>query len=432
MADLTQTLLEELTTEPRYPEFPWQEGQVPPAYHGLSILNLPTTVAQWLGAPPLGVAPALDARLRQPLGEDIRQVIVILIDGWGWYVFEQARQQGWLEPWEPWVEKGVLGVLTSIVPSTTAAAIPTLWTGRSPTEHGITGYEMWMKEYGVIANMILHSPSFFQVGPGLLEKAGFDPEKYLPYRTLGSHLRRAGVESWAFQHHTIANSGLSRMLFRDVQVVTFHALADLWTELTQALSRASTEQKRYIWVYWGLIDRFGHRYGPTDARIWAEIRTLVWTWQRFFLEAFPPEQRKGTVVVITADHGMQATPPRPEFEVKHHRRLLDMLLLPPTGENRFVYLYPKPRRTRSVQEYFQEHWPEAFTLVPSRDVLQWGLLGPGRKHRALHERVGQWIAVPRGDAYLWWSAKENELQGRHAGLNFTEMVVPFLAFRLDG
>ncbi len=432
MADLSQDLLQELLSEPRYPEFPWKEDQVPPAYHGMSILNIPTTIAQWLDTPPLGVAPALDARLREPLGNQIRQVIFILVDGWGWFVFAKAREMGWLKPWEPFMEQGVLGVLTSIVPSTTAAAIPTLWTGRSAAEHGITGYEMWLKEYGTIANMIIHSPSFFQVGPGLLERAGFNPENYLPFPTLGAHLTRHGVEVYAFQHHSIANSGLSRMLFQDVQVATFSGLADLWTELVSMLEGSSAEARRYVWVYWGLVDRFGHKFGPWDQRVFAEIRTILWTWQTFFLEAFPPEQRKGTLVIIAADHGMQETPARAHYETRHHPRLLQNLTLPPTGENRFVYLYPKPGRTKALQQYFQETWPEDFTLLPSRDLLRWRLLGPGHPHPGLPDRIGTWVAIPHGGAYLWWSAKENELQGRHGGLSRMEMLVPFLAFRLDG
>ncbi len=431
MPDLSQSLLEEICTEPRYPEFPWREDQVSPAYHGLSILNIPTTVAQWLGAPPLGVAPALDARLREPLGTDIRQVILILIDGWGWYVFQQARERGWLEPLEPFIEKGVLGVLTSIVPSTTAAAIPTFWTGRSAAEHGITGYEVWLKEFGTIANMILHSPSFFQVGPGLLEKAGFKPEDYLPFPTMGPHLKAAGVETYAFQHHTIANSGLSRMLFREVNVATFSGIADLWMELVATMQKTSASQRRYVWVYWGLVDRFGHKKGPLNEQVFAEIRTILWTWKTFFLEAFPTEQRRGTLVIFAADHGMQATPPRADFEVRHHPHLMRTLTLPPTGENRFIYLYPKPGRTKTMQSYFEEAWPDTFTLIPAREVLRWRLLGPGDPHPALPDRIGHWVAIPHGDAYLWWSPKENELRGRHGGLNRTEMLVPFLAFRLD-
>lgn len=431
MADISELLLQELLHEPRYPGFPWKEGQVPPAYHGLSVLNIPTTVARWLGAGPLGVAPALDQRLQAPLGSDIRQVILILLDGFGWTIFQKARAAGLLEAWEPLFAHGVLGVLTSIVPSTTAAAIPTFWTGLSPAQHGITGYEMWMKEYGTIANMILHSPSFFQVGPGMLERAGFDPETYLPNPTIGVHLKAVGIETHAFQHFSIVRTGLSRMLFKEANVTAFSGIADLWTGLIQFLEQASPQAKRYIWVYWSLVDHLGHKHGPWDQRVFDEIHTIVWTWQEFFWKRFPAAQRPGTVVIITADHGMEDTPQNPHYEVKRHPRFMSHLVLPPTGENRFIYLYPKPGRSRSMRAYFEETWPEEFVLVPSHDVLQWRLMGPGTPHPALPDRVGQWIAIPVNQGYLWWSPKENDMKGRHGGLSRNEMLVPFLAFRMD-
>jgi len=52
--------------------------------------------------------------------------------------------------WKRLEQQGLLAPLTSIVPSTTAAALTSLWTGRSAAEHGIAGYELWLKEYGIV------------------------------------------------------------------------------------------------------------------------------------------------------------------------------------------------------------------------------------------------------------------------------------------
>jgi hypothetical protein len=39
--------------------------------------------------------------------------------------------------------------------------------------------------------------------------------------------------------------------------------------------------------------------------------------------------------------------------------------------------------------------------------------------------------VSQGSAYLWWAPKENVLIGRHGGVSPEEMLVPFLAARLE-
>ncbi len=417
--------------QPRFAALPWDRDQVPPHYEGYSILNLPTSLAQVFGAPPVGLAARLAPEIRAAWGPGVRRVIVLLVDGLGWSLLQTARERGYLQGWAPFWERGTLAVLTSIAPSTTAAALTTLWTGRSAAEHGITGYEMWLRDYGLIANMIVHSPSFFKRGgAGLLQNAGFDPRAFLPYPPLGVHFKAHGVQTHAFQHYTIARSGLSTMLFQDAEVHSFATLSELWVALRQFLATPS-EQRQYLWVYWGAIDNFSHRFGPRDARVFAELETLAWTWQRFFWQELPPQARQGVLFLILADHGQIATPPHAAYDVRHHPGLWQHLYLPPTGENRLIYLYPKPGHEQALQQYFATTWPGRFALVAAENALQAGLYGPGRPHPDLRNRVGEWLALARGDAYLWWGAEENPLLGRHGGLHREEMLVPLLSLRLD-
>ncbi len=434
MPDLSAQYLEVLA-RPRFGFVQWDADQIPPHYGGYSILNLPTSIAQALGAPPIGVAPPLHADARAAWGDAVQRIILFLVDGFGWTLFQAARERGLLEPWLRLARNhGVLAVLTSIAPSTTAAALTSLWTGRSAAEHGITAYEMWLKEYGLIANMILHSPAFYQSGgPGSLRHAGFDPKTFLPHIPLGVHLKPHGVQTYAFQHYSIAHSGLSTMLFQEAEVKTFATLPDLWVALRAFLEqRPPAGERQFIWIYWGAVDGFSHRYGPRDPRVFAEIEAIVWSWERFFWQDLLPAARAGTVFLVVADHGQIATPPNPDYDVQHHPRLMRTLYLPPTGENRLVYLYPRPGRVRALRAYFEEVWPDRFRLVPAWEVINHRLFGPGRPHPHLRDRIGEWVAIPRGDAYLWWAPKENDMQGRHAGFHRDEMLVPLVGFRLDG
>ncbi len=104
--------------EHRLPDLELGPEAIHPAYHGLSILNLPSSLCRWLGAPELP-HPPIDVIEFDELAGGARQVVVVLMDAVGLQFFKQ-----WLD--EPLVSRGTLGALTSVVPSTTSAALTSL------------------------------------------------------------------------------------------------------------------------------------------------------------------------------------------------------------------------------------------------------------------------------------------------------------------
>jgi len=246
MPDLTNELLPRLLSN-RLPGLDLGEGWVHPDYNGQSIFNLPSSFCRWLGVPMLGKQP-LSSELLSPLGESFRHVVVVLMDALSFLRFRRWTETGSLPVWEYLAREGLLAPLTSIAPSTTSAALTSLWTGSSAAVHGIVGYEMWLKEYGIVINSILHAPISYQGDAGSLRRAGFSPQDFLGLPTLGGHLIRHGVRSFAFQHHSITRSGLSQMLFPDVTVYSFSTPADLWVNLRLAFE-SHTQERNFFWVY---------------------------------------------------------------------------------------------------------------------------------------------------------------------------------------
>ncbi len=236
-----------------------------------------------LGVPEIGACPWVDEILG-PLGYGIQHIIVVLMDALAYHRLIRWMQDGTAPIWGKLAEQGLFAPITSITPSTTSAALAALWTGHSAAEHGITGYEMWMREYGVVANTILQMPITFRSDPGGLERAGFEPENYLPFPTLGSHLLKNGVQSFALQNHSIAHSGLSRMLMKDVAMKAFSSAADLWVNLRRLLEDQAGIPS-FFWVYWGEVDHFGHFYGPDDERTAAEFSIFSEAMRSLFPES---------------------------------------------------------------------------------------------------------------------------------------------------
>jgi hypothetical protein len=426
--DLTKQLLP-LIYQHRLPGLDLGGDFVYPFYEGYTIQNIPSSICRWLGVPGIAGAPlALEAT--GPLsGAEFQIVILVVVDALALERLQRWMVDGAAPVWSELAQNGLLAPLTSITPSTTSAAITTFWTGRSPAEHGLTGYEMWFKEYGVVGNTITHSAMSFQNDTGGLERAGFKPEESLPFPVMGAYLAGQGIQTYALQQASIAHSGLSRTFFKDAKVQRFHTAADLWVNL-RILVEDNPRQRQYAYVYWGEVDTLSHVYGPDDERTAAEFGQFSLAFERLFLQRLSPALQRSTLLILTADHGAVMTHPDPHYDLRNHPNLIRRLHLQPTGENRLAYLHIRPGQTEAVSEYIERAWPNQFKQIDSNYAIESGLYGPGKRHPGLTDRLGDMIVAARGAAYLWWANKDNRIYGRHGGLHPLEMLVPFLAVRL--
>jgi hypothetical protein len=402
-----------------------------PAYKGLSIANLPGSITCWLGCP------LRDSRPFAPIimdrfDKEFEYVILLLMDGLNLSIFNQfyedvifGRQQ---KEWKPFLSKGIYTPLTSIVPSTTSAALTTLWTGKLPIEHGIIGYELFLKEFGCITNMITHSAASFINYQANIVGAGFDPSNFLPITTLGTHFRNSDVKVNVFQHYSIVGSGLSQMIFRDIESHAFRTENDLWYSVREVFED-KVNAKTFTYIYWGELDTHSHHFGPLHPRVQEEWNTFAHLLFQFLSTAVSSNHKK-TLFLLTADHGQIPAEILTEYDLRTHTDLIDHLIMKPTGESRLPFLFIKKGHEEKVIRYLSTHWNGQFEMVPSIEFLNSGLMGFGKAYKGTTDRIGNWVVIPKNNAYWWWVNKENVLRGRHGGLSPQEMLVPFFAIAL--
>ncbi len=428
MTDLTKELMP-LLKSLRIPGLDLGDGFIYPAYSGQSILNLPSSVCNLLGVPAFG-APALREEILSKLGGPYQRAIFLLVDSLALHRLQAWMKEPEFSVWNQLAESGFLAPLTSVSPSTTSAALTSLWTGRAPAEHGVVGYEVWLKEYGMVANMIAHAPFSFNKQAGSLAHAGFLPEEFLGLPTLGAHLAAHGVKPYALQHYSILGSGLSTMFFPGVTRVGYLSPSDLWISLRKLMENQS-DTKAFYWAYWADVDTLSHKYGPADERVRSEFAAFSQAFKTQFLDRLTPDLRKGTLFLLAADHGAVTTEKDPHYHLVNHPNLTRRLHMQPTGENRLVYLFIKPGQTEAVREYIETTWPNQFAILDSAFAAEAGLFGSGPASPRLAERLGDLVVAAKGNAYWWWANRENPLIGRHGGLTAEEMIVPLLAASLS-
>jgi hypothetical protein len=406
-----------------------------PHYGGFSIANLPATITRLLGVE-LGHGGA-QIRLEPPIRQDawdglaggVRCVVLVILDAVGYIHFRRMLDSedtlfGRL------AQGGTLVPLTSVFPSTTMAAMSSLWTGRTPGDHGFLGRKLFLSEYGALVDMIRLMPAAHG-RPGDLVGWGWVPEDFLPVPPLTQQLSSIGVQTVTHLYGPHVGGGLSRLFLRGVaDVQGFLNHSDMWINVRHTLLQRSNKPL-LVNVYWSGTDDVAHTYGPDDERFQAALRQMATSLDEGFLAPLPAAAREGTLLIVTADHGQIATPADRAVHLSNHPALADMLLLPPAAEPRASYLYVRPGQAASVGNYVEDHFASRFLLLDMHRAVAAGLFGPAEIRPESRNRLGDLLLLACDGSRLIPVGENAEHRGEHGSLMPEEMLVPLLMARLD-
>jgi predicted AlkP superfamily pyrophosphatase or phosphodiesterase len=151
---------------------------------------------------------------------------------------------------------------------------------------------------------------------------------------------------------------------------------------------------------------------------------------RQFLGALPSEDREGTLLLVTADHGQIHVPPERILTANEDPELSQHLMVPIVGESRAAFVYPRPGRAQAIRSYLESEFPGWFVVLDSVEGLEAGLMGKPITDET-HARAGELLVLPRGNHALQRAMPAVPLLGRHGGLTHDEMLVPLIGARLD-
>ena len=406
-----------------------------PHYGGFSIANLPATIVRLLGVE--SKHGGAQVRLEPPIRRDawsgfargLRCVVLVILDAVG-YIHFRRLLDGEDTLFGRLAQEGTIVPLTSVFPSTTMAAMSSLWTGRTPGDHGNLGRKLFLSEYGALADMIrLILASHGR--PGELLDWGWVPEDFLPVPPLTQQLSSIGVQTVTHLYGPHVGGGLSRLFLRGVaDVQGFLNHSDMWINVRHTLLQRSNEPL-LVNVYWSGTDDVAHTYGPDDERFQAALRQMAASLDEDFLAPLPAAAREGTLLIVTADHGQIATPPDRAVHLSNHPALAGMLLLPSTAEPRASYLYVRRGQAASVRNCVEDHLAGRFVLLDMDRAVAAGLFGPAELPPESRNRLGDKLLLARDGCRLIRGGENAEHRGEHGSLTPEEMLVPLSLARLD-
>jgi hypothetical protein len=404
------------------------ENSIRPVFDGFSIANIPSSICHWLDSDTGEMLPGI--ALEQEFGLHFRHVILIVIDGLGLLqtetVYDRLKENPWIQRIQ---EQAIASALTSVIPSTTVAALTSIWTGCAPGSHGLVGYEMWLKELGMVVNYLPYSPIALSGKSGLIAEAGIPPENMFPSQTLGQILSENQVISRSYMPSMLSASNLTKAQMIGSAVIPYRRFGDLWANLKENLER-DKGSRTYETIYWNDIDTYGHLMGIDNERVYFDLDQFFYGLEKTY-QNLSKMNLGDTLILITADHGQIKNVPDPHRDLKNYPGFLDELTILPCGENRFTYFYPKSGKEKDIIRFVEEKWPNDFRFVSSRDMIQEGIFGEDHLHPDLNNRVGEMIAIAQKDAYFWWPNRPDKLHARHGGVSREEMLVPFTGIGLS-
>jgi hypothetical protein len=358
---------------------------------------LPDYGGAWIG----DVLTALRAG-RAPVGApgwvaQVRQRVLVLIDGLGWEMYE--RFAGRL----PSLGAFTGGPITSVVPSTTAAALPSLTTGLPPAEHGMLGDRM-------------------RVGGKLLSVLQWtvpdgrppEPSDVQPHRPFG------GGTVDVVSHAKFAGSGFSVAHLRGAPYHGYDSVEELIARVVALVEGGAP----LVYAYFPDLDRTAHEHGMDHEAFAAALQLTdsVVTGIRRRLPAT-------VAMLVTSDHGHVTT----ALDERVDLRSLQPLVSAMGGSTRLRYLHARKGASAELFAAAVElAGPRAW--VHDRDsVVASGWLGP-RMRPVVAGRLGDVVMAARGAATL---VDPNDLrQARlitmHGSVTSSEMLVPLLAARGGG
>lgn len=332
-----------------------------------------------------------------PLVPDAPQACVVLIDGLG---FEQLQARLGHAPNLRKLSSETF--ISAVVPSTTAAGITAFGTGKRPGQTAMAGYALRSPKSGETFSLIAWDDPTAR------------PETWQTQPTLFEQLGERASETSLVQPAKFVGSGLTNAALRGSDTAVAGPLADRVDAAVNELKSG----KKLTYLYWGDLDSAGHKEGWLSDSWIGQLEMVDAEFGRL-LRSLP----KGTLVVLTADHGM--------IDVNERIDIADIAVLRDgvdtvAGESRAVHLYTS--EAEAVAARWRDYLGDRAWVATADEVIAADLLG--QTSEFTREVIGDVLVFARDRRVIVDSRVQSStaigLIGVHGSLTPDEMKIPFV------
>lgn len=295
----------------------------------------------------------------------VHKAVVVLVDGLG---DELLRRRGGHAPFLRRLRSAPEAMtLHSGFPSTTASSLGSFGTGLGVGAHGLVGTDVLDPARGVLFSELQWDPLV-------------DPVTWQPMPTVFEQLVDSGVQAVHIGPGFMAGSGLTTAALRGARFVAAAALGD---RVDAAVAVAKAKSSSLTYLYWGELDKTGHVHGGESWQWGDELGGIDGELAR--LVRLVP---RGTLVVVTADHGMVDVPFDRRIDVADEPFLQQGVRLV-GGEPRAVQLYCESDSVQDVAARWRGRLGDTVRVMTRQEAIGEGWFGPVRP--GVEARIGDLV-----------------------------------------
>jgi hypothetical protein len=391
---------------------PERAGVVRPLAEGYTFAALPATVERLL----TGRGGGLPRAALGDAPERVERVVLVLLDAFGWrFLVRHADRHPLLKRM---LAEGAVAKLTTQFPSTTAAHVTTMHSGRPVVEHGLYEWNIYEPSLDALITPLMFSFAG-DADRDTLRGAGADARTLYPTATLYRRLSDDGVRCVAFHPSTFAPSTYDGVLLDGATLHPYDSLAAAFTTLAGELR--AQRGPTYAYLYIDTLDWTGHHHGPSSDAFDAEaVRCLD------AIDAALRALPSGTLLLLAADHGqLDVDPERTRFvnllwpEIGSYlRRDRAGRPLAPAGSARDFFLHTAAGAHEHVVERLRELLGASAEVRATAALVAEGVFA-GTPGPRLRERIGDVCILPAPGETVWWRERGRfgmGFRGHHGGL----------------
>ncbi|GAB6903778.1 alkaline phosphatase family protein [Kineosporia succinea] len=349
-------------------------------------------------------ARALNGATRKGLLPKARTVVVMLVDGLGDQLL--AANSGHAPFLRRLRQNAHYARLSSGFPSTTATSLGMLGTGLLPGAHGLVGLEVLDPDRDRLFNELMWDPAV-------------DPRRWQPAPTVFEQVAGTGKDVIRIGPAFFDGSGLTEAVQRGGRFVAARSLEE---RVDVAIAAARRSKGALIYVYWGDLDKIGHEQGCSSWKWLAELERVD-----ACAQALADGLPAGSVLAVTADHGMVDVPFENRLDVAHEPELLDGVRHF-GGEPRSLQMYCEPGAADDVAAAWHARVGGDMTVVTREEAVEAGWFGPVEPH--VLPRIGDVVTAATGPVAVVDSRTARpqtlRLLGLHGSRTSVETEIPLL------